>query len=660
MKFVDDVVPTKGRSGPESKDLAEIVRGFFDGTGRMVCGKPACDPQSPLAFSSNGAVNVLDKPFQSRLISIMFEALSGLDDDAIEDPDYSLLRRLMCVVLPDIELIGKYNGTIDVEAIIDCASWLSQVQCVKRYRPVNNSAKLMHMYLNMMRVACARVDDFKEFLRWIVNDVTRAICDLNKHGGLLDQFLLAVIQVRETVGGNLLGPNPDRVIFWHNLRTDASPDSFPVMPNQVCDDENSSSNTGWWAIRVGPVTHVIKTVLGQSFDQAEIYKVAKKNPDVIERSKSIYFADIYKMWPLQQTRIDDSSGTMVNIPLAEHELLECNMSKEQCLMVKGSYIKRLMDSLNGSRSADKEYKSIVVVSCNKTVGRYNLFESVLNGSWFGFRGLAQSSFGQFCGMTNKILSGTGPSADDELMISEQISKETRAAGYVSVMATFTPAFIFEQLSYSIPDGDKRYPPSWLKVPFATRDADGDTPIVDPVDFDAVRTGTLIPEFRRFTTDYHEGDDTLPADCDDTPPADYDSSDGLDKHNDEFENAMGEIRDRVRSPDGQPPTKVRRRASPTNQARYPRPPSQQRTLADAIAWGRYVRAGGPVVRADGPPTVDDSAELEAEAELEADLRGVSADDVDQLCVDDDEESLSGLLADDALDEEQVSYFDLVVK
>ena len=51
--------------------------------------------------------------------------------------------------------------------------------------------------------ARGRPVEIKSFLRWIVNDVTGTICDLNKHSVLLDQFLLAVIEIWVVQAGRL-------------------------------------------------------------------------------------------------------------------------------------------------------------------------------------------------------------------------------------------------------------------------------------------------------------------------------------------------------------------------------------------------------------------------------------------------------------------------
>ena len=661
-KFIDDVVPFPGRSGPESKELAETVRAFYDGTGRQVCGKPMRDPQCALAYSSNDLVNRGDHPFHSRILTIEFEKLNVDEDDdmLLNTDDYALARRLMSCVLPDIEMIGKYNGTIDVEAITDCANWLSQVQSVKRYRPVNNSAKLMHIQLNMIAVTRGAPSEVKSFLSWIVNDVTRTICDLNKHNSLIDQFLVAVIEIREKISSNLLGSNPDRLIFWHNFRTEATPDMFPLMPGhrekedmKKNADENSSGNTSWWSIRVETITHVIKTVLGRSFDAVEVYKAAKKHPEIVERAKSVFFADVYKMWPLKKSILCESTNTMIDAPLQESELLEGNMSREHCLMFKATYVNKLVASLKGCKSPDLDYQSVNVNSCNKHVGTYNFYNEVVDGTWFGFRGLEQSSFGMFCGATNKI---------DEMLISKDLERETRDAGFKSVMDCFAPSFIIERLTYTIPDDSNglltQYPPCWLRVPFATRDSSTDQPIVDPADFAAERAGSFIPDFRRAVTEYNQVGDGDSSDgdddnhsmgfcevlADDEPPRyrnPYLADDEvpayvgpcavpLDTPSPPYGEAaaVGSVRARSPSPSPSPAVKVQRRASPTNQARYPRPPRYQRTLADAISWGRYVRAGGPVLEVHG--LVDELNE-------------------------DDLESLGSALGDDVLDEEQVRSF-----
>ena len=66
IRFIDDVVVAfQGRNGPESPAHQEIVRGFFDRTGRQVCGKPERAPNSTIGYSSNAVINLKDHPFQS-------------------------------------------------------------------------------------------------------------------------------------------------------------------------------------------------------------------------------------------------------------------------------------------------------------------------------------------------------------------------------------------------------------------------------------------------------------------------------------------------------------------------------------------------------------------------------------------------------------------
>ena len=559
IRFIDDVVvPSNGRNGPESVMYQEIVRGFFDRTGRQVCGKPERAPNCTLGYSSNSVINMKDHPFQSRLLTLEYKPLS-VDDvewNGFTESDFFSCRALMSCLMPDLEMIGKFNGKIDTEAITDLVTWLESVQKVKRYRPCANSAKLAFIELNTIDCFGGGPMEKKAFLKWFVNDVTRTVCELNQHPGIIDQFLLSLIEVRDQVSPNVLGLNPERIIYWHNFRTEIGPVGYLEMPN------GQANHRGYWTIRVGQVATVIKNVLGRSFDEKEIYNAVKNSSSNIKEGQRGAFYDVMRGWPLKKTIIPQNSDVTTDVPLEESELLSDTLIKTRCIYVKMEHIESLYKSINSAESIDDEYTQIVIKSCVPGIADYNFYELAVSGQWFGYRTLEQCSFARFCGAKNKIYCGA--SIYDPVLVSKEIELEHRALGLPPVLDCFKPQYIEKLLHYNGCDIES-YPPCWMKMPFmADKHADDVRPC-DPFD-----------QCKRSTSDY-----------------DY-----YDPTETELPNKKRAHEYYEEAPDtAYKPAKTSRRASPSNQARYPRPPAEIKTLADAVAMGRYVRAGGPLEDSD---------------------------------------------------------------
>ncbi len=569
IRFIDDVVVAyQSRNGPESSAHQEIVRGFFDRTGRQVCGKPERAPNSTIGYSSNSVINIKDHPFQSRLLTLEYKPLQSEHADYewgdFTETDYLICRKLMSCLMPDLEMIGKWNGSIDSEAITDLVTWFESVQKVKRNRPCANNAKLAFIELNMIKCFGGGEEDTVSFLDWFINDVTRTVCELNKHPGIIDQFLLALIEVRDKVSPNVLGPNPDRVIYWHNFRTQLLPENFIQMPNQTV-------NHGYWAIRVGQVTNVIQNVLGRAFDEREIYNAVKNSPNVKDGVRGTFY-DTMRGWPLKKTIIAGTSDVATDVPIEEDELLSETLIRSRCIFVKKDHILSLYKTVQGDESDEQDYKHIVIKSCVPGIADYNMYDMAVSGDWFGYRTLDQCSFSHFCGAKNKIYCGGGTC--DPLLISKDIEREHRELGIDSVMNCFSPQYILNLLNYDNYQMDA-YPPCWMKMPFQTRDAADDTYVYDP-----------LTQYARDRYEYYDPTMEDYCDTDDakrkmTPP-----DTGV-----EYKHA-----------------KRARRASPSNQARYPRPPTEIKTLDDVIAMGRYTAAGGAVESSEERDELDEFGDL----------------------------------------------------
>jgi hypothetical protein len=160
----------------------------------------------------------------------------------------------------------------------------------------------------------------------------------------------------------------------------------------------------------------------------------------------------------------------------------------------------------------------------------------------------------------------GAGISDPLLISKDIEREHRELGIDSVMNCFSPEYILKLLNYDNFQLDS-YPPCWLKMPFQARDAVDDDYVRDPGE-----------QYARSADYFDPTMDDMPMDCDDGDKRKAPPDTSV-----EYKHA----------------SKRSRRASPSNQARYPRPPSEIKTLADAIAMGRYAAAGGLLESSEEP-------------------------------------------------------------
>ena len=79
--FVDDIVKPDGTSTHH----AQMVRAFYDKTGRCVSGKLRV-PSSTFCFTANQTINDEDRAFQSRLLTIPFKELKTTDAETADDP----------------------------------------------------------------------------------------------------------------------------------------------------------------------------------------------------------------------------------------------------------------------------------------------------------------------------------------------------------------------------------------------------------------------------------------------------------------------------------------------------------------------------------------------------------------------------------------------
>ena len=469
-KFIDDVVPNETAKGFHSKALAQQVRAFYDCTTRAVSGKLR-RPGSGCVYTANYIVNPDDKAFHSRMVTIPFKDLKcdpGEEEDPAAYNMFMHLRELMSALSVDLQQIGLWNGKLDKEAMMDWAKFLNKVLGKKRDRNINEWAKVSYIFSLLNLTFQCGYDDQVQMFAWILQTVTRSIKELTAHSNIIDQFIIQILHARENVAPNLLGPHPDKVLFWHNIRTTTHPPLY-------------GGNQRYWAIRVPLVCHVLKQLTGQLFNVADIHAATEDSDYVIPNSKSYFYNTAKCGWPIKKSIQAIDSEMFTDVPLLEDELLDEHLERFRCIFIKESYINEIRTSLEKSSNFDVDYKTVVIKSSNKDAGEYNFFEALTGEGWFGYRSLLQSNYRTFCGGTNELQIGS-PTTDRKIV--SDIEMEVHTCGFNSVAECFKPEVLLEFFNYNndtvTHNALSQFPPCYIKNPFYFRNDRDDEEPTDPL------------------------------------------------------------------------------------------------------------------------------------------------------------------------------------
>lgn len=594
-KFIDDVVPAKDPNGENSsKWISQAGRAFYDRTARAVTGKIR-RPSSSCCFTANCTINMDDKAFQSRMITIPFKPLKCGPDDDDDDPDlynqFQLFRELLSACQVDLQMIGLYNGKLDKQAIQDTAQYLQKCLATKRDRNVNEWAKQLYIWV-LLNVTCQNDSrDMEKTFEWVLKTVTRTNHELTNHAGVFDRFIIALLTAKEDIAPNPLGPNPEKLLNAHNLRTDMVP--------PLC-----GGSTRFWAIRVKQACVVLKNLKVATFNHHEVLDAAKDSPYAIVNSKARFY-DTRHGWPIKKSIVPlDGVGAMLDVPLDESELLDVQLTEQRCIFIKTQYINEIRNSLEQSAATDIDYKTVMVKSHKRDEGTYNFYEAVTGSAecaWYGFRSVTQSPYRTYCGATNELQIG---SATTLCKIVPTVEQKVKEAGFNSPEACFRPEMLLEFFGHKPPTHADltAFPPCYVTNPFAFRNDPDDEEPDDPLNdmWTEADAESIVGASTHSTPAKAPAPSSRPTRPDTgmspTPRRKRVSVDAspLSPHN----RSAAEDDE-----DSSPPVKRRRRmrASPTNLARYPRPPEEINSMETARQWVAYALARGLGPRATGGGT-----------------------------------------------------------
>lgn len=638
-KFIDDVVPSdkSGNGEYSSRALAQQVRAFYDRTSRAVTGKIR-RPYSGVCYTANCTINDDDKAFQSRLITIPFKELKfesqyemrrvWVDDKQagphhrratasgpretlgdvtpksgghyetqmceIEDPDayskFKISQELMSALLPDLQLVGLYNGKLDRHAIQDCAAFLGKAIGKKRDRNLNEWAKVFYIFALLNLLFQGGKDEMDAVFDWLLVTVTRQTHVLTNHAGVLDQFIVNILHVFETIGPNPIGTNPDKLLHWHNIRTKQIP--------PLC-----GGSTRFWALRVAKVCHVLKIWTGKTFKEADVYQAIKDSDYAFGDSRCKFYDVEHCGWPIKKSLFADIGDGQGEAPMAEDDLLDSQLKEHKCVFIKEELINRIRASLDRAYELDVDYKTIVIDSANKEAGKYNFYQALVNEGWWGYRSLGQSTFRAFNGATNEVQIGSPTS---ELKIVSDVEMETQMCGFGSIAQCFQPAMLLEFFGYEHPTHDvsSRYPPCYTRHPFHFRNDHGDEILGSPMGDMATEPPSVLASPAK-----------KPRVAEDapTPPQSRTPQHSRGPPGPSSGGVPSPLAPRSvnGSPGAAAPMK-RRRASPSNHAHYPRPPDVVNDTQSANQWiAHTIARAGP--RTTSQFVIDEAEDDDEDAE-----------------------------------------------
>ena len=386
---------------------------------------------------------------------ILFAPLRSTDDggEHIQE-NFRALMEISSSLLGDFSSM-LYNGHLDGEAIQDCGRWIG-TSCGKvRDRSSQNWGLLVYFFIGIIMMFQGSSDDVADALEWVMVQITRSAYELQHHSGKLDQFILAVHKVRTVASSNPL-TQEQKVIYHHNFRTNIVPEGF------------MTSTGGFYALRVEPICHVIKEVLGLNFKPAEI-QTSSEFVDWARYSRGKFYDCTLNPWPICKVIFQEHDQSMHSVPLPEDELLESTLHRYRCLFIKKDSFDKVISDVERGSAMPNDPKTVMISSANPAFNggdKYCFYEVVTcrPGAipWFGYRFATQCTFSEFC-FTNQVQIG-GPTTP--LLINAALQEYNISKGFGKIEDCFEPRVLYKFFKdYKIHADPARLPPCFQWDPF---------------------------------------------------------------------------------------------------------------------------------------------------------------------------------------------------
>ena len=437
--IIDDVVFGQQAQSGESRAYSQLGRAIFDRTSRAVMNKTRL-PYSSAMFTSNQSVNDEDRAFQSRVLLLTFDPLTNESEAGDATPamsanmyqDWLKMRELFSSLVVDFESILWHNK-LDSEAIQDCAHFMQLAIGKHRDRNANMWGILLYYMLLINSLFQCSLSDQKAVFKWSIVSVTRAAHEFNNHSSILDQFIIAVAQVRAdtgTVHANPLG-SMEKTIFWHNLRTITRLNDF----------------IAYTSVRVEPLCAVLKAVLNKTFKPLEVLNAVDK-VTWASQGRAMFYDTSSNSWPIARCELDDVSQARIQIPLKEEELEPDTLKQMRCIHINQQMWDKIVDSVTNTSFSDVDYQSIVVKSAagGPDYNFFNAVTGITDEAWFGYRALVHSTFSNFCGANAELNIG---SAVTEIELVKSVCNANESMGFPGIFQLYAPDNLLHYFGYHV-------------------------------------------------------------------------------------------------------------------------------------------------------------------------------------------------------------------
>jgi hypothetical protein len=331
-------------------------------------------------------VNSEDKAAQSRKILIPFAKLEEQDRE-FDDWGESL-KLLSC--LPGDMMSFLFRGKLDSEAISHCAKYLGAVCGRHKDRNVDCHAMLLYFRLMLSAVAQASSAEYDSCLKWFTVTLTKHLSKYQTVLTALEELILQVDEIRRVKAD--FRKDFDKTTGVHNFLAHSRP-------------AGRSHNSPWYALRLDSLAAVIKFHTGIMIDPDLLYEMASKNAAFSDGSALFYDQSLGTPKAID---CDPMTNARTERPLHEQELDESQVLSARCLFVMQKEYKRMVKKIDShSELSEGAYKTVELPGQDGEP--YNFWEAVTftnGGSWWGYRGLIDSTFAPFCGISNQMFLGS--------------------------------------------------------------------------------------------------------------------------------------------------------------------------------------------------------------------------------------------------------------
>ncbi len=390
--LLDEIVQPTADSYTFAKQSAvckHVVHLAYDGTSRDVYQK-SDGPQTGFMSTSNVLANEGDSPFMQRFVLLVFKSLQDLRFK----PDlarWNAFCKLLSACQMDLEQLPLYEGKIDVAPIEHLTEFLQKALNVKQVPRLTTLWAITMHFMILLEVASG-ANEFDAIFKWLPTACARQTDIANATASVLDGFLLLVHETKQVMHVDPKS-RPDDTIHFHNYRTDQ---------RRVNDVES------YVTMHVPSILAVLKKrTHAKQYTLSDLRRAVDDKHDVAAFGKGRFYDTKFGFPP---ARMNEECNYVVleEAQLASHQLTQ----KASTLYIKETYLARMIDGYE--RDADvpvNDYKTIIVGDA--FTGNYNLYESVLDGSWFGYRCFNGKVYYEYCGFGNKTHFHTAPYHDQD-------------------------------------------------------------------------------------------------------------------------------------------------------------------------------------------------------------------------------------------------------